>query len=139
MEERKARLAALAAKAGRIKQQETNGDESNQETKIFHFRNYTPSDPTLGNTATTEEPASKRIKQASQEKSVLEQALERAKTELPDIRGEEDVIAAAPRKINADLKRDVRPKLEKLERRTHKAIVALLRERLEREADAGLD
>lgn len=137
MEERKARLAALAAKAGRIKQQ-TTSDESNQETKVVHFRNYTPSDPSLDPAA--EEPASKRIKQqANQEKSVLEQALERAKTELPDILREEDVIAVAPKKINADLKRDIQPKLEKLERRTRKAIVALLRERLEREAEAGLD
>lgn len=134
MEDRKARLAALAAKAGRIKQQPANGDESNQETKILQFRNYTPSDPALD--STVDEPASKRIKQ---EKSALEQALELAKSELPDVRGEEDLIAAAPKKINADLKRDIQPKLEKLERRTHKAIVALLRERLEKEADAGLD
>lgn len=140
MEDRKARLAALAAKAGRIKPLPTTNEDS---PKVLHFRNYTPTDSTLesSSTVTTDEPATKRIKQTNSEKSVLEKALELAKTELPEIRGEEDVMmmAAAPKKINADLKRDIQPKLEKLERRTHKAIVALLRERLEREADAGLD
>lgn len=139
MEERKARLAALAAKAGRVKLQSTNNDESHHETtKVLSFRNYTPSDPTLDSTtATSDEPASKRIKQ---EQSALEQALAIAKTELPNtLRDNDDLIAAAPKKINADLKRDIRLKLEKLERRTQKAIVALLRERLEKEADAGLD
>jgi coiled-coil domain-containing protein 12 len=138
MEERKARLAALAAKAGRNKQPSaTNNDDSNQEIKVVQFRNYTPSDPTLD--VTSEEPTAKRIKPTSQEKSVLEEALELAKAELPEIGGDEDVISAAPKKVNADLKRELLPKLQKLERRTHKAIVALLRERLEREADAGLD
>jgi coiled-coil domain-containing protein 12 len=138
MDERKARLAALSAKAGRNKQPSvTNNYDSNQERNVVQFRNYTPSDPTLD--ITSDEPASKRIKATSQEKSVLEKALEMAKAELPEIRGDEDVVAAAPKKINADLKREILPKLQKLERRTHKAIVALLRERLEREADAGLD
>jgi coiled-coil domain-containing protein 12 len=37
-------------------------------------------------------------------------------------------------KINWDLKRDMAGKLQKLERRTQRAIVELLRERLEQEA-----
>jgi coiled-coil domain-containing protein 12 len=43
----------------------------------------------------------------------------------------------ATRKVNWDLKRDVQYKMEKLERRTQRAIVGLLRERLEREAAEG--
>jgi coiled-coil domain-containing protein 12 len=45
------------------------------------------------------------------------------------------VTAIAPKKVNWDLKRDIAKKMNRLERRTQKAIVELLRERLEREAD----
>lgn len=48
------------------------------------------------------------------------------------------VAALAPKKINWDLKRDVQPKLDKLERRTQRAIVQLLQERLGRDADANV-
>mmetsp|Transcript_7438 Transcript_7438/g.15981 ORF Transcript_7438/g.15981 Transcript_7438/m.15981 type:complete len:231 (+) Transcript_7438:207-899(+) len=44
------------------------------------------------------------------------------------------VTSMAPKKINWDLKRDISDKLEKLERRTQKAIVGILKERLELEA-----
>lgn len=47
-----------------------------------------------------------------------------------------DITNLAPRKPDWDLKRDVAKKLEKLERRTQKAIAELIRERLkEREED----
>uniref|UniRef100_A0AAG5CN65 Cwf18 pre-mRNA splicing factor n=1 Tax=Anopheles atroparvus TaxID=41427 RepID=A0AAG5CN65_ANOAO len=41
-----------------------------------------------------------------------------------------DIVNLAPRKPDWDLKRDVSKKLEKLERRTQKAIAELIRERL---------
>ena len=44
------------------------------------------------------------------------------------------VIDLAPKKINWDLKRDIADKIAKLERRTQKAIVKILKERLESEA-----
>ena len=45
-----------------------------------------------------------------------------------------DIKAIGPEKINGDLKRGIQDKLAKLERRTQKVIVELLKERLEREA-----
>jgi coiled-coil domain-containing protein 12 len=42
--------------------------------------------------------------------------------------------ALAPKKLNWDLKRDIQPKLDKLERRTQRAIVQLLQDRLGRDA-----
>lgn len=39
--------------------------------------------------------------------------------------------------MNWDLKRDIQGKLDKLERRTQKVIIELLKERLEREAAAA--
>jgi len=44
-----------------------------------------------------------------------------------------DFVSLAPRKPDWDLKRDVAPKLDKLERRTQKAIAELIRERLKEE------
>ena len=50
-----------------------------------------------------------------------------------------DTTAMAPKKINWELKRDIRDKLNKLERRTQKAIVEVLKERLEHEAAEQAD
>ncbi|XP_052888225.1 coiled-coil domain-containing protein 12 [Anopheles moucheti] len=54
--------------------------------------------------------------------------LEMMKT--PIVIEEIDIVNLAPRKPDWDLKRDVSKKLEKLERRTQKAIAELIRERL---------
>lgn len=49
-----------------------------------------------------------------------------------------DISSLAPRKPDWDLKRDVAKKLEKLERRTQKAIAELIWERLKSGADENL-
>eukprot|EP00038_Savillea_parva_P001109 m.101466 g.101466 ORF g.101466 m.101466 type:complete len:101 (+) comp10392_c0_seq2:388-690(+) len=41
-----------------------------------------------------------------------------------------DLLNLAPQKIDWDLKRDIAPKLEKLERRTQRAIAEIINERL---------
>lgn len=50
----------------------------------------------------------------------------------PIVIDEIDIVNLAPRKPDWDLKRDVSKKLEKLERRTQKAIAELIRERLKK-------
>lgn len=45
--------------------------------------------------------------------------------------------SASTKKVNWDLKRDIQHKMDKLEKRTQRAIVQLLRERLEKEAAAA--
>ena len=161
MGDRKARLAALAAKAGRSKPVNNNDDaeedagapatndttnrtndeasSESQQEKSVAFRNYAPKDVTLrateheeGDKDEEEEPASKKQRTEST-KSALQQALEEAKQEAPATSGG-DIEESAPKKINWDLKRDIAPKLEKLEKRTQRAIVELLKERLESEA-----
>lgn len=49
------------------------------------------------------------------------------------------VTPSATKKVNWDLKRDIQQKMEKLEKRTQRAIVQLLRERLEKEAAMGME
>jgi hypothetical protein len=195
MEDRKARLAALAARAGRViaqpeAQNFENTDIQEEEIVIdpthvtsqkrnIQFRNYLPSDPKLGDQLPTasiddeSKASNKRFRSTSgpvvgigqaqqdqQKKSVLELALEKARSEVSTINGNvgrpndlpiqsnshapvpnnnNDNSTAlsgtqAPKKINADLKRNIQSKLDRLHKRTQKAIVSLLRERLELEA-----
>lgn len=56
----------------------------------------------------------------------------------PIVIEEIDIANLAPRKPDWDLKRDVSKKLEKLERRTQKAIAELIRERLKKGQDDNL-
>jgi coiled-coil domain-containing protein 12 len=171
MEDRKARLAALSAKAGRGPSKEVvdpaaDEDRSNSKRSI-HFRNYIPSDPRLLNEIQPSSTGDDESMQAStkrsrthgpsdpppkpKEKSVLEAALEKARIEISKTASPRDGFqalqegsaltanadlgfSAQRRKINDDVKRNIQPQLDRLQKRTQKAIVALLRERLEKEA-----
>uniref|UniRef100_A0A7S4V4W8 Cwf18 pre-mRNA splicing factor n=1 Tax=Ditylum brightwellii TaxID=49249 RepID=A0A7S4V4W8_9STRA len=191
-EDRKARLAALAARAGRSKNPSSN-EENDAATEIenssprddaqpsLRFRNYAPKDSSLDREATPTSGAgegtskqqqttvdarlelmAQRAKRQKTEngrnesKTPLEQALLKAKLEnvmeasssgagTIGATGDleiNDMSAIAPKKVNWDLKRDIKSKIDRLERRTERAIVDLLRERLEKEATeeaAGMD
>ncbi|XP_056371886.1 coiled-coil domain-containing protein 12 [Oenanthe melanoleuca] len=99
--------------------------EDEEEEPVKHreikLRNYDPEDAELKKRKLP--PA----KPASVEDTVKEQ-LEAAKPE--PIIDEVDLANLAPRKPDWDLKRDVSKKLEKLEKRTQRAIAELIRERL---------
>ena len=171
-DDRKARLRALANKAGRNKLPADDGDGAAEDRSgttgdappgkpNIVFRNYTPMDKSLGSErdlAIEEEsdpmksPPSKRPR--AQESSTaqvtssmaLQDALHEAEQQNPVEPKEapttnsssttqpDTVIDLAPKKINWDLKRDIADKIAKLERRTQKAIVKILKERLESEA-----
>uniref|UniRef100_A0A3B4GJI8 Coiled-coil domain containing 12 n=1 Tax=Pundamilia nyererei TaxID=303518 RepID=A0A3B4GJI8_9CICH len=92
---------------------------------FFHrelkLRNYAPEDEEL------KERQVPKAKPASVEDKVKDQ-LEAANPE--PIIEEVDLANLAPRKPDWDLKRDVAKKLEKLERRTQRAIAELIRDRL---------
>ncbi|KAG7374238.1 cwf18 pre-mRNA splicing factor [Nitzschia inconspicua] len=162
-DDRKARISALATRAGRIKapptdeSQEGNtaGDHSNK--KAITFRNYAPTDKSLENTEPSgvksgeDPPPNKRprvdgneVAAAPSSNFMLQEALREAQK---DAKGGSSAIAlessgvanAAPKKINWDLKRDIEPKLAKLEKRTQKAIVEMLKCRLELEASQTSD
>ena len=132
MADRKARLAALAAKAGRSKRAENkSGEKQGVEDE------NPPQDKSLVAQKETEEemnePEPKRAK--TEERSLLEQAVEEAQKEVAIVAAADgDVMKMGPKKMNADLKRDIQEKMDKLERRTQRAIVSLLKERLEQEA-----
>uniref|UniRef100_G3P1C0 Coiled-coil domain containing 12 n=1 Tax=Gasterosteus aculeatus TaxID=69293 RepID=G3P1C0_GASAC len=118
---RKERLKALRDK------QLYTAEKSSNPTKVIvsiielKLRNYTPEDAEL------KERQVPKAKPASVEDKVKDQ-LEAANPE--PIIEEVDLANLAPRKPDWDLKRDVAKKLEKLERRTQRAIAELIRDRL---------
>ncbi|KAJ6655074.1 hypothetical protein lerEdw1_005978 [Lerista edwardsae] len=136
---RKERLKALRARTGAAARQ--NKGDSEPEVKHFRgdneeeeevaaaaakhtelrLRNYAPEDEELKTRVVPQG------KPASVEDKVKDQ-LEAAKPE--PIIEEVDLANLAPRKPDWDLKRDVAKKLEKLEKRTQRAIAELIRERL---------
>ncbi|KAM4027800.1 coiled-coil domain-containing protein 12 [Anomaloglossus baeobatrachus] len=120
---RKERLRELRKKrlredGGPDEEETGKEDEKHQELKL---RNYTPLDESLKGRQIAQ------AKPVSVEEKVKEQ-LEAAKPE--PIIEEVDLTNLAPRKPDWDLKRDVAKKLEKLEKRTQRAIAELIRERL---------
>ncbi|XP_078661597.1 coiled-coil domain-containing protein 12-like [Branchiostoma floridae x Branchiostoma belcheri] len=121
---RKERLAALKKRAQDSKG--TGGNEDEPPTKIAakepKFRSYQPEDDQLKDKAVE---AAKPV----QVEPIVQEQLEASKP-VPLVE-EVDLVNLAPRKPDWDLKRDVAKKLEKLEKRTQRAIAELIRERLQ--------
>lgn len=171
-DDRKQRLKALAARAGRTKAPANEEDddgraEDKSETTAakptISFRNYAPTDkslisqqqqskdeesvgpsvskrPRTEQTTTTEsaEPTTTTTAEPVSSSKALQNALAEAKQD-PIAAAAPTVASMAPKKINWDLKRDIADKLAKLEKRTQKAIVRILKERLESEAAKAAD
>ncbi|KAL3945523.1 MAG: hypothetical protein SGBAC_000422 [Bacillariaceae sp.] len=157
MGDRKARLAALAAKAGRTKPKRADEDEGSalkesandsQEKKTISFRNYAPRDVSMEDNGKSssgddnhdegDESAAKkrRLEETGENRSTsLAEALAEAQYDISKGQSTEAVKDMAPKKVNWDLKRDIESDLAKLERRTQRALVELLKERLDKEAD----
>jgi coiled-coil domain-containing protein 12 len=173
-DDRKTRLAALAARAGRTKapspsdndktslgagnhhhHNNNNNDKADDSlgTKHISFRNYAPTDKSLEQQDGPEKdhnppPSKKRPRDDENEnekstfvppassKTMLQDALREARREstIAAVAETSSVANIAPKKINWDLKRDIQPKLAKLEKRTQRAIVDMLKKRLEMEA-----
>ncbi|EJK63884.1 hypothetical protein THAOC_15433 [Thalassiosira oceanica] len=140
--DRKARLAALAAKAGRRDKNDDSISDEEDRKKTLTFRNYVPKDSSL-DALTVQQPAKRPRTTVEEPKSALELALQEETKATEDSLGQSNnwssVTHVTTKKVNWDLKRDTQAKMDKLERRTQRAIVDLLRERLEREAAGGLD
>ncbi|XP_031568302.1 coiled-coil domain-containing protein 12-like [Actinia tenebrosa] len=127
---RKEKLRAMRQKSGvtgdqqpeQTRGEKRQAEETSEPIKVIKFRNYVPKDETLKDKKLPD------AKPLSVEDEVKEH-LEKAKS--TNIIEEVDLTNLAPRKPDWDLKRDVAKKLEKLERRTQRAIVELIRERLQ--------
>ncbi|KFD48500.1 hypothetical protein M513_10634 [Trichuris suis] len=89
---------------------------------VLKFRNYKPLDSELARFSVDLSPA---LDIADELREVLEEAKKFQEVE------EIDLASLAPKKVDWDLKRDAQKKLDKLERRTQKAIIELIRQRLQ--------
>ncbi|CDW54990.1 cwf18 domain containing protein [Trichuris trichiura] len=89
---------------------------------VLKFRNYKPLDSELARFTVDLSPA---LDIADELRDVLEEAKKFQEVE------EIDLASLAPKKVDWDLKRDAQKKLDKLERRTQKAIIELIRQRLQ--------
>jgi coiled-coil domain-containing protein 12 len=194
-DDRRARLRALAAKAGRSISSADDADAKDETTQLeqeveiepaakpqIKFRNYAPKSQEFemeqveqsevgdGDGAEVGVSRKRPRKEAPKESGdgktdeeedgeplTLDAALEKAsaakapglaeenysalrgETSGPGAGGEAQSLLLAPRKVNWDLKKQIQPKLDRLERRTQRAIVDLLRERLEREAKVRVE
>ncbi|XP_014255270.1 coiled-coil domain-containing protein 12 [Cimex lectularius] len=122
---RKERLKALKRKQDEndAQSKKAKNNNANAIPKPV-FRSYLPKDEKLKET--TLPPA-----KPGDVKSEIKDQLESAKTRV--VIEELDLANLAPRKPDWDLKRDVAKKLDKLEKRTQKAIAELIRDRLKNE------
>ena len=128
-DERRARLRALREDAGKGAPESAREAEAAPEVT---FRNYVPRDDALarGKLPAATAPATSAIG-GDEETGTGAKRLA-----LESNVGDVDPSMLAPRRVNWDLKRDVEPKLEKLERRTRRALVDIAREEERKRAAA---
>ncbi|CDH48231.1 hypothetical protein RO3G_10424 [Lichtheimia corymbifera JMRC:FSU:9682] len=120
---RKERLSAL-------RKRKVDGDNKSERT--LAFRSYTPNDENLKQHVNIATPNDVGETVESETKSFTKDVLAEAAVKEKE---EVDLFNLQPKKPNWDLKRDVEKKLERLDRRTQKAILELIRQRLSNETD----
>jgi coiled-coil domain-containing protein 12 len=110
-----------------------SSDQNENEQELFPkpiFRNYTPKDESL-------KPGILPKPKLIEIEDEIKDRLESGKPQ-PLIEKEIDLTTLAPQKIDWDLKRDVDKRLRILEKRTQRAIVELIRDRLKQQKDGDL-
>ncbi|KAK3415089.1 hypothetical protein EUGRSUZ_H00657 [Eucalyptus grandis] len=95
---------------GENENDENDEDDAQEENPSMKFRNYVPHD--------------KQLQEGKVAPPVLPKFEDPVATEPPPAEKKDPFINIAPKKPNWDLRRDVQKKLDKLERRTQKAIGA---------------
>ena len=131
---RRARLAAMRASAGADDADARVGARAPREApaREVTFRNYVPRDGALAaaKLPATTAPALDVARAREGDDGAAALALE------PNV-GDVDPGMVAPRRANWDLKRDVEARLEKLERRTRRALVDVARDEALKRAASG--
>jgi coiled-coil domain-containing protein 12 len=128
-------LREKASKVGQLSTNDTNeanltvtsleDKEDEHQSKKLKFRNYQPRDRSLAPQMSQNSEESLKSESSALVNKVSENLIEE---ELKKVQSEE--ITIAPKKINADLKQQVASKIEKLHRRTQRAIIEILRKKL---------
>lgn len=128
------------AGAGRGLVAEAEAEEDGGARQVMKFRNYQPYDASLAAPATQPDaPAELTAGRGSGARSADEKEpaeVDVIKRELEQFKTEE--LNVVPKKPNWDLKAQVEGRLEKLKRRTQRAIVDMLRDKLRKEGEGDL-
>lgn len=125
---RKERLKAL--REGRLKTLNGNSEENGEIFPKPLFRNYTPNDEELKSNILPKP-------DLAEIRNEIKDQLDSGKPKSL-IEKEIDLATLAPQKIDWDLKRECEKKLKILEKRTQKAIVELIRDRLRSDKSSDL-
>lgn len=127
---RKERLKALKRRELKRLAKDDDKDEDKEAFPKPLFRNYVPKDDTL-------KPGVLPKPELIEIENEIKDQLESAKP-TPLIEKEIDLTTLAPQKIDWDLKRDLEKSLKILKKRTHRAIVDLIKDRLQTQKNADL-
>lgn len=123
---RKERLRDLKRKA-ETKPGETRPTDANENTSKLNL----PRPDQILQTISTENEVIESDQQPESDDVISKMTNELSDLKAPFVVEEIDIQNLAPRKPDWDLKRDVSKKLERLDRRTQRAIAELIRERLQ--------
>ncbi|XP_065174800.1 coiled-coil domain-containing protein 12-like [Sycon ciliatum] len=131
--QRKARLKALREKAGganandepAAKRQRADDEAAEDSKPVLKFRNYK---------ATTEDLKEKELPRP-QVPDIAEKVEDQVTAGKESASTQVDLMNLAPRKPDWDLKRDCTARLEKLQRRTQRAIASVVQERMAADGD----
>ncbi|KAI8340680.1 mRNA splicing factor [Chlamydoabsidia padenii] len=130
---RKDRLEAIRKRKQASNSSNNRLDEDS--VKDLTFRSYTPTDETLKKHVNLATPTQIKTTAETETKDIpketLQEAAEKEKEEV-------DLFNLAPKKANWDLRRDVEKKLERLDKRTQRAILETIRQRLTNEGGGDL-
>ncbi|CAO3702632.1 unnamed protein product [Rhizopus stolonifer] len=133
-QKRKERLAAIRKRKLELFASQ-NDKLAEDAEKTLKFRSYTPNDENLKSHVNIATPGDVGDTVESETKNLTKEALaEHAEKEKEEV----DLFNLAPKKPNWDLKRDVEKKLQKLDRKTQKAIYEIIRMRLEKDDNVNL-
>ncbi|CEG65639.1 hypothetical protein RMATCC62417_02381 [Rhizopus microsporus] len=130
-QKRKERLAELRKRKLESSSQDDRSVDNAE--KALKFRSYVPLDDKLKEHVEIATPNDVGETIESETKHLTKETLaEHAEKEKEEV----DLFNLAPKKPNWDLKRDVEKKLQRLERKTQKAIYEIIRKRLEQDKDS---
>ncbi|KAK3415088.1 coiled-coil domain-containing protein 12-like [Eucalyptus grandis] len=110
---------------GENENDENDEDDAQEENPSMKFRNYVPHD--------------KQLQEGKVAPPVLPKFEDPVATEPPPAEKKDPFINIAPKKPNWDLRRDVQKKLDKLERRTQKAMYKIVQEQEKQKEKAEED
>ena len=134
---RKRRLAELKDKAAKMGGGVEGGVDEGGGAKM-RFRNYQPYDASLAAPEQVPEPAATAPQAQAKAQAKTEEPLDVIQKELEELKGssQQAKVVVVPKKPNWDLQSQVAERLERLQRRTQRAIVEILREKLANQQDA---